>query len=39
LHDEILYPEKTRGISNEMTADIAGIAIKSGLLLVVHRRQ
>ena len=39
LHDEILYPEKTRGISNEMTADIASIEIKSGLLLVVHRRQ
>ena len=39
LHDEILYPEKTRGISNEMTADIANIEIKSGLLLVVHRRQ
>lgn len=39
LHDETLYPEKTRGISNEMTADIANIEIKSGLLLVVHRRQ
>ena len=39
LHDEILYPEKTRGISNEMTADVANIEIKSGLLLVVHRRQ
>jgi len=39
LRDEILYPEKTRGISNEMTVDIANIKIKSGLLLVVHRRQ
>ena len=39
LHDEILYPEKTRGISNVMTADIANIEVKSGLLLVVHRRK
>ncbi len=36
LHHETLYPEKTRGISNEMTADIAAISITSGLLLVVH---
>lgn len=36
LHHETLYPDKTRGISNEMTADVATVSIKSGLLLVVH---
>jgi thiamine pyrophosphokinase len=38
LRNEILYPEKSRGVSNEMTNDTASIEIKSGLLLVVHRR-
>jgi thiamine pyrophosphokinase len=38
LHDETLYPEKTRGISNEMLGDSASISIASGLLLIVHRR-
>lgn len=36
LHYETLYPDKTRGISNEMTADVATVSIASGLLLVVH---
>lgn len=39
LNDETLHPEKTRGISNEMISDVASIEIKSGLLLIVHRRQ
>ncbi len=39
LNDETLYPEKTRGVSNEMIADVASIHIRSGLLLVVHRRR
>lgn len=39
LSDETLYPHKTRGISNELTGDIATIQIDSGLLLIVHRRQ
>ena len=39
LHNETLYPEKTRGISNEMTGDIASIKIEAGLLLVIHRRE
>ncbi len=39
LHKETLQPDKTRGISNEMTDDTASISIGSGLLLVVHRRQ
>ncbi len=38
LNDEILYPNKTRGISNEMIADIAEVKIESGLLLLIHRR-
>jgi thiamine pyrophosphokinase len=36
LHHETLYPDKTRGISNEMTADVATISITSGLLLIAH---
>ena len=39
LSDETLYPEKTRGISNELTGGTAHIQIKTGLLLIVHRRQ
>lgn len=39
LHHETLYPEKTRGISNEMLGDTASVSIGSGLLLIVHRRQ
>jgi thiamine pyrophosphokinase len=38
LHKETLYPDKTRGISNEMLGDTASISIGPGLLLVVHRR-
>lgn len=36
LHHETLYPEKTRGISNELSADVATISITSGLLLITH---
>ena len=39
LNDETLYPDKTRGISNEMLGDTASVAVGSGLLLIVHRRQ
>ncbi|MCL4260743.1 MAG: thiamine diphosphokinase [Anaerolineales bacterium] len=38
LKDETLHPEKTRGISNEMTADTVSIKIESGLLLIIHTR-
>jgi thiamine pyrophosphokinase len=38
LHKETLYPDKTRGISNEMIGETASISIGSGLLLIVHRR-
>jgi thiamine pyrophosphokinase len=38
LQDETLYPQKTRGISNEMLSETATVQIKSGLLLIIHRR-
>lgn len=38
LRRETLYPDKTRGVSNEMLDETASIAIEDGLLLVVHRR-
>jgi thiamine pyrophosphokinase len=38
LRKETLYPDKTRGISNEMISNNASVSIGSGLLLVVHRR-
>jgi thiamine pyrophosphokinase len=38
LRKETLYPDKTRGISNEMTEATASISIGSGLLLIIHRR-
>jgi len=39
LHSETLYPDKTRGISNELLGETASVALQSGLLLAVHRRQ
>jgi thiamine pyrophosphokinase len=39
LDNETLLPEKTRGISNEMTADSAKIKISSGVLLIIHTRR
>ncbi len=38
LSDETLYPDKTRGISNELLGGTATVQIRSGLLLIVHRR-
>jgi thiamine pyrophosphokinase len=38
LSDETLYPYKTRGISNELLGGTATVQIRSGLLLIVHRR-
>jgi thiamine pyrophosphokinase len=38
LRSETLYPDKTRGISNEMLGGTASVSIGSGSLLVVHRR-
>ncbi|MCS7179141.1 MAG: thiamine diphosphokinase [Anaerolineae bacterium] len=39
LREETLYPERTRGISNEMTGAIARIRIRAGHLLVIHRKE
>jgi len=39
LNRETLYPQKTRGISNEMLGDSASVSVESGLLLIIHRRQ
>ena len=39
LTNDTLYPDKTRGVSNEMLSGSASIKIESGLLLVVHRRR
>ena len=39
LQAEVLYADKTRGISNEMLDATAGVSLTSGLLLVIHRRQ
>ena len=38
LDNEMLHPDKTRGISNEMTSDVASIKISSGMLLIAHTR-
>ncbi len=39
LSSETLYPDRTRGVSNEMVASIAEVEIQSGTLLVVHTRR
>lgn len=36
LQNETLYPEKTRGVSNQLDAPTAAITIESGLLLCIH---
>jgi thiamine pyrophosphokinase len=38
LNNETLYPDKTRGISNEMLEAVAEVSIEAGLLLILHRR-
>ena len=38
LHGETLLPDRTRGISNEMVNEAAGLEIASGLLLCIHHR-
>jgi thiamine pyrophosphokinase len=36
LKDETLYPDKSRGISNQFIKNQAAISIRSGLLLCIH---
>jgi thiamine pyrophosphokinase len=38
LRGETLYPDKTRGISNEMLGESSSVSIDSGLLFLIHRR-
>jgi thiamine pyrophosphokinase len=38
LHDETLYPERTRGISNRLTDPSARVTVETGLLLCIHER-
>lgn len=39
LHDETLFPERTRGISNLMIASRAHVRLESGTLICIHTRQ
>ena len=39
LNTETLHPERTRGISNVMTASTANVEIASGNLLCIHTKQ
>jgi thiamine pyrophosphokinase len=39
LSHEPLYPERTRGISNELLNGTASVHVDTGLLLIIHRRQ
>ena len=38
LQSETLFPDSTRGISNELLGETAAVSVGAGLLLVVHRR-
>lgn len=38
LRGETLFPDGTRGISNEMESDTAAVSLRAGLLLCVHAR-
>jgi len=39
LENETLYPEKSRGISNELVRQDAGVFVRSGRLLIIHTRK
>lgn len=39
LRRETLLPERTRGISNVMLRDSAGVSLRSGKLICIHTRQ
>jgi thiamine pyrophosphokinase len=38
LHNETLYPDKTRGISNQLIGREATVTVTAGLLFIIHRR-
>jgi thiamine pyrophosphokinase len=39
LRGETLYPERTRGISNQMLDSTAGVSLEDGVLICIHSRQ
>lgn len=39
LYDETLFPERSRGVSNEMESGKTEISLKSGVLLCIHTRK
>jgi thiamine pyrophosphokinase len=39
LNGETLYPERTRGISNQMISDLAQVSVEAGALICIHTRQ
>lgn len=39
LKDEMMFPDKTRGISNQMDAPTARISIQTGMLLCIHETE
>ena len=39
LRGETLYPDRTRGISNEMQGDTAQVSLRAGILLCIHTRK
>jgi len=39
LRGETLYPDRTRGISNEMQGDTAQVRLRAGSLLCIHTRK
>lgn len=39
LHNETLFPHRTRGVSNQMLAETATVSLKRGLLLCIHIRK
>jgi thiamine pyrophosphokinase len=39
LKGETLYPDKTRGLSNEMLSEAALVRLESGPLLIIHSRR
>jgi len=39
LRGETLYPERTRGISNEMVEQKASVQLQSGILICIHTRK
>jgi thiamine pyrophosphokinase len=36
LDEEVLEPDSTRGVSNELTGERATVTVRQGSLLVVH---